>query len=191
MVLEVSFGKKINYVPLLICLASSIIIGYAIFLMFSNVSISLLLGIFSLVVMIMIYTVNLTKNYGYWEVNKQGIRYSDLSSTGQKVKAILVPKKTKESLINYSEIEAVKLVATAGIKAPSMVKESGALFAYSPDTVLDRFPSDYYLTVKSKDGHEVDLDLSSSVSDTSDIAKMIEIVEKETRQDVVLVRQEK
>lgn len=190
MVLEVSFGKKINYAPLLICLASSIIIGYAIFLMFSNVSISLLLGIFSLVVMIMIYTVNLTKNYGYWEVNKQGIRYSDLSSTEQKVAAILVPKKTKESLINYSEIEAVKLVATAGIKAPSMVKESGALFAYSPDTVLDRFPSDYYLTVKSKDGHEVDLDLSSSVSDTSDIAKMIEIVEKETRQDVALVRQE-
>ncbi|WP_256970539.1 hypothetical protein [Companilactobacillus bobalius] len=40
--MEVSFGKKINYVPLLSCLASSIIIGYAIFLMFNNVSISLL-----------------------------------------------------------------------------------------------------------------------------------------------------
>ncbi|OVE98995.1 hypothetical protein [Companilactobacillus bobalius] len=144
----------------------------------------------SLVVMIMICTLNLTKNYGYWEVDKQSIRYSDLSSTGQKVKAILVPKKTKESLINYSEIEAVKLVATAGIKAPSMVKESGALFAYSPDTVLDRFPSDYYLTVKLKNGYEINLDLSSSVSDTSDIAEMIEIVEKETHQDVALVRQE-
>ncbi|KRK83312.1 hypothetical protein FC78_GL002122 [Companilactobacillus bobalius DSM 19674] len=140
--------------------------------------------------MIMICTLNLTKNYGYWEVDKQSIRYSDLSSTGQKVKAILVPKKTKESLINYSEIEAVKLVATAGIKAPSMVKESGALFAYSPDTVLDRFPSDYYLTVKLKNGYEINLDLSSSVSDTSDIAEMIEIVEKETHQDVALVRQE-
>ncbi|GEO56971.1 hypothetical protein LBO01_01000 [Companilactobacillus paralimentarius] len=138
----------------------------------------------------MICTLNLTKNYGYWEVDKQSIRYSDLSSTGQKVKAILVPKKTKESLINYSEIEAVKLVATAGIKAPSMVKESGALFAYSPDTVLDRFPSDYYLTVKLKNGYEINLDLSSSVSDTSDIAEMIEIVEKETHQDVALVRQE-
>ncbi|WP_404280225.1 hypothetical protein [Companilactobacillus paralimentarius] len=189
--MKVSFGKRINYIPLLICLASSIIIGYAIFLMFNNVSISLLLGILSLIVMIMICTLNLTKTYGYWEISKQGIKYSDLVSTGQKVAAILVPRKTKESFINYSKVKAVQLVATTGIKAPSMVKESGALFAYSPDTVLDRFPSDYYLTVKLKDGYEINLDLSSSVSDTSDIAEMIEIVEKETHQDVALVRQEK
>lgn len=190
MVLKISFGKRINYIPLLICLASSIIIGYAIFLMFNNVSISLLLGILSLIVMIMICTLNLTKTYGYWEISKQGIKYNDLVSTEQKVAAILVPKKTKESFINYSEIEAVQLVATAGIKAPSMAKESGAFLAYSPDTVLDRFPSDYYLTVKLKNGHEVDLDLSSSVSNTTDIAKMIEMIKKETHQDVALVRQE-
>ncbi|CAJ1176933.1 hypothetical protein ATN96_01725 [Companilactobacillus paralimentarius] len=190
MALKVSFGKRINYIPLLICLASSIIIGYAIFLMFNNVSISLLLGILSLIVMIMICTLNLTKTYGYWEISKQGIKYSDLVSTGQKVAAILVPRKTKESFINYSKVMAVQLVATTGIKAPSMVKESGALFAYSPDTVLDRFPSDYYLTVKLENGHKIDLDLSSSVSNTTDIAKMIEMIEKETHHDVELVRQE-
>lgn len=190
MVLKISFGKRINYIPLLICLASSIIIGYAIFLMFNNVSISLLLGILSLIVMIMICTLNLTKTYGYWEISKRGIKYNDLVSTEQKVAAILVPKKNEENFISYSEIKAVQLVATAGIKAPSMVKESGAFFAYSPDTVLDRFPSDYYLTVRLKNEHEVDLDLSSSVSNTTDIAKMIEMIKKETHQDVALVRQE-
>lgn len=190
MILEVKFGKKINYIPLLICLASSIIIGYAIFLISNNISISLLLGVLCLIVIIMIYTLNLTKNYGYWEINNQGIRYSNLDSTGEKIKAILVPTNVEENSIGFDDIKTVQLIATAGIKAPTAVKESGALFSYSPDTVLNRFPSDYYLLIKLVDNQEVYLDLAASVSDTDNIAKMIELIEKGTQMKVGLVRQE-
>jgi len=186
--MSLNFGRKIISLPLLICLLSSLVVGYCLFLITGQSSTGLLFGILCLVVSPFIFSINLTSYYGFWQIDDKGLHYYDYGTTGRKFRAILLPMIDKEMSIDFNEIKSFSIVASEGIRAPEKIL-GGVFYGYTPDVVLSRFPTAYYLSLKLADNQEVDLDLAFNLNDTNEIEKMIQLLESKTNLKVNLVRQ--
>jgi len=184
--MSLNFGRRINSIPLLICLLSSLAVGYCLFLITGQLSTGLLFGILCLVVSPFVFSINLTSYYGYWQIDDKGLHYYDYGTTGRRVVAIVLPMTNKEMNLDFNKIKSFSIVASEGIRAPEKIL--GGVF-YTPDIVLSRFPTAYYLSLKLANDQEVDLDLASNLNDTNDIEKMVQLLESKTNLKVNLFRQ--
>jgi len=180
--MSLTFGRKINYSPLLVTLIISVLIGYFLFLISHQVSIGIIFGIISLIVIPFIYSLNLSGSYGYWTIDDNGINSSDYSTTGKKIKAILLPNIEKESSVKFDEIKSFSLVVGQGMSAPKGIGPDGAIAAsfYVVDSAMQYYSSPYYLSLELNNGQEIDLDLSANADNKNEVEKAIKLIESNT-----------
>jgi len=168
---EFTFGRKINYVPLLVSLGVGIIISIFFFMLFNQTVISILFGVLSLVVAIGLYLINLSNSYGYWEISQQEIIYCDYNSNGKKLQAILFPFGKHQTELKLDQIKSASLVVGKKMTVPANIKAappSAYLVCY--------YPSAYYLGLKLKNDQEVDLDLSRDEENKDKIEQLIKLL---------------
>lgn len=184
-------GKKINYLPLTICLIIGIVISYLMYLVSRQVFISVLFGIIGLIVSILIYSLNLSNSYNYWQIDDREIQYNNYDTTAQKVQAIILPLATNRRTLKFSEISSIALVIGKGMEMTAGIGSEGAIdaSAYVVDSALQHFYSPYYLMLKLKDGRKVDLDLSKNKTDKANVERLIKEIELKTNLKAKLVKQ--
>jgi len=100
----------------------------------------------------------------------------------------LLPLTQKDTVIEFSEIKSFSVFAGKEIKAPEGIL-GGVFYGYSPDTVLQRFPTAYYFSVVLNNGKQVDLDLSMNVDDTDKIEDAISLIGSKTGKRVQLIKE--
>jgi hypothetical protein len=109
---ELSFERKISFGPLLISIFFGIVIGtivYSIFPKFPLVGV--ILGILAFISESMvIYPKYLSKSYGYWKVDDQGIHYYDYSTWKKRVLAVFLPEHEKVIAVPFSDIQMFSVV---------------------------------------------------------------------------------
>ncbi len=186
--MDIEFGRRISYKPLLIILLVSILIGYFIYTFSNQIAIAILFGVICFIVGPLLYSINLSNLYGYWKIDENGIQYCDYSTFGKRMSAILFPFGSKESTIKFDEIESSSVFAGKGIQAPDWAL-GGVLYGYTPNTILNRFPSEYYFDLKLKNDQEINLDLSQNIDDDTNIENTIKLLKLKTGQQVKLITQ--
>ncbi|CAJ1176277.1 hypothetical protein LCR01_20100 [Companilactobacillus crustorum] len=184
--MKIIFGRKINYLPLTICLIVSLIVGYMILLLSSQKITAVILGGVSLLIGLFICSLNLSNYYGYWKIDEAGIHYDNYPNSLRIVLSIIFPFLENQSTIAFNEIKSFAIVVGKNVRAPRGT--FGGIF-YHPDAVLERLPISYYLSVKLKNNHEIDLNLTNNIDD-SEIEKMLIILEKKTGQKPDLIKQQ-
>src|SRR5699024_11310841 len=88
--MNLEFGRKVSYKPLLVIVAVSLIIGAFIYIFSDSIMIAGAFAILCLVIGPFLYSINLNNNYGYWEVTDKGIYFYDYSTLDRKLSAIIV-----------------------------------------------------------------------------------------------------
>lgn len=189
--MNLSFGRKINYLPLMVSLFGGIIIGFFFYLLSRKVLIAILFGIACLIAIVMLYTLKTRDNLDQWIVDNRGIHYQDYSTTGKRVKAILFPNTSNEETVKFNEIKAFSIVVGKGIDLPKGIGPDGSIDAtfYVVDSAYQAFNSPYYLSLKLAKGRDVDLDLSSNGQDVAAINEVIKKIEEKTKLQVKLEKQ--
>src|SRR5699024_6158615 len=82
--MNLEFGRKVSYKPLLVIVAVSLIIGAFIYIFSDSIMIAGAFAILCLVIGPFLYSINLNNNYGYWEVTDKGIYFYDYSTLDRK-----------------------------------------------------------------------------------------------------------
>ncbi len=179
---ELTFGRKINYVPLVISLGIGIIISVFFYTFVHKIGISISFGLLCFVVAVALYAVKLSDTYGYWHINRQQINYYDYKTIGNRIKAILLPFNSKQSTVDVEQIVAASLVIGKKMQVPANIKAAPAS-AY----LVYFYPSAYYLGLKLKDNQEVDLDLSFDEMDNKKIEQMVQLLNTQLGSPVTLI----
>lgn len=179
---EFTFGRKINYVPLIISLGVGITVSLFFYTFAHKIGISISFGLLCLVVAVALYTVKLSDTYGYWQINQQQINYYDYRTIGNRIKAILLPFSSKQSVVSLNQIVAASLVIGKKMQVPANIKAApaSAFLVYF-------YPSAYYLALKLRDSQEVDLDLSFDEMDNKKIEQMIQLLNTQLNAPVTLI----
>lgn len=188
--MTLSFGRKINYVPLIICISVSILVGGFLFLFSKQAPIGIMFGILCLIVSPLLYSLNLSRDYDCWQIDQRGIYYYDYSTTVKKVKAMLLPSEEHETVVRFDQIESFAIVVNKSMGLPAGFGPNGSIDAsfYVVDTAMAAFSSPYYLALNLKNQTEVDLDLSTNAKDVTEIKEMIRELENQTQTNVKLLR---
>ncbi|KRO00030.1 hypothetical protein [Companilactobacillus kimchiensis] len=184
--MSLRFGRKISYLPFLVCLFAGVVIGFCLYFLSGNVVIGILFGILGFIVGAYIYSINLSSYYGYWEVDNDGVHYYDYGTTSKRVRAILLPTFAKKMIMQFDDIKSSALVVGKGIQAP---KGTFGGVNYAPDVVLSRFPTAYFLTITLSNGQEVDLDLAEQSNSKADIQEMVKVFNEKTGSKVKFLEQ--
>lgn len=179
---EFTFGRKINYVPLVVSLAVGIIISVFFYTFAKEIGISILFGVLCFIVAVALYAVKLSDTYGYWKINQQQISYYDYKTMGRRIMAILLPLSSKQSVASLQQVDTASLVIGKKIQVPANIKAAAAS-AY----LVYFYPSGYYLGLKLKDSQEVDLDLSFDEMDNQKIEQMIQLLNSQLNKPVTLI----
>ncbi|KRO00012.1 hypothetical protein IV57_GL002026 [Companilactobacillus kimchiensis] len=124
-------------------------------------------------------------------MDDQGLHYYDYTTIGKKIKAILLPIVTKESLVKYPTIKSISLVVGEGMTVPEGIGPNGPISAsfYVVGSMVEHFESPYYLAFKLNNNQEVALDLSKNAKDKTSIKQVISLLETNTNTKVNLVKE--
>lgn len=109
---ELSFERKISFEPLLISIFLGVVIATIFYSIFPKYPlISLILGILAFVSeSTVIYPKYLSKSYGYWKIDDQGVYYYDYSTWEKRVLAIFLPKREKVIKMPFADIKNFSIV---------------------------------------------------------------------------------
>ncbi|KRN99255.1 hypothetical protein [Companilactobacillus kimchiensis] len=109
---ELSFERKISFEPLLISIFFGIIVATIMYSMFPKFPlIGLICGMAAFVLeSMLIYPRYLSKSYGYWKIDNQGIYYYDYSTWIKRIRAIFLPANEKVREIPFSNIKTFSVV---------------------------------------------------------------------------------
>lgn len=186
-----SFGRKINYMPLIISLFGGILIGFFFYLLSQKALIAVLFGVICLIAIVMLYTLKMRDNLDWWGVDDRGIHYQDYSTTGKRIRTILLPNSSKEETVKFNEIKAFSIVVGKEMDVPEGIGPDGPIDAafYVVDSAYQTFNSPYYLSLKLAKGRDVDLDLSSNSQDVTAVNDVIRKIEEKTKLQVKLEKQ--
>ncbi|HIY93973.1 MAG TPA: hypothetical protein H9820_13650 [Candidatus Companilactobacillus pullicola] len=189
--MSLSFGRKINYLPLLNSVLGGIIIGLFFFLLSQRVGIAILFGAVCLLVILMLYTLKIRDNLDQWQVDDRGIHYQDYSTTSKRIKAILLHGSSNEETVKFSDIKEFSIVTGKGMDLPKGIGPDGPIDVafYVVDSTYQAFSSPYYLSLKLAKGEDVDLDLSANAQDVAAVNKVIKKIEEKTNLQVKLEKQ--
>lgn len=189
--MDLTFGKKINLIPLLVSLVIGGLIGYCLSLISNQVGASILFGIIGFVVSIMFYSINLNGTHGYWRITADGISYYDYDSTVKKVMTIMMPWRVKPTEISFSEIQTTAMVVGKGMTLPAGIGPEGAIDMsyYLVDQVIDRMDSMYSVELKLNNQKTIDLDISNDMQDGTKVDKMIALLDEKTQSKMKLFQQ--
>ncbi|AUI72635.1 hypothetical protein [Companilactobacillus alimentarius] len=166
------FGRKINYVPLLITLIIGVGIGIVCFLISRNILIGIMFGLLSIIIASSIISINIQKYFGYWEISKDGIQYCEYDSFGKRISAIFFPHFVKNISININNINSISLKKNKGLSDPKGIGPNGAIDSsyYIVGSALNDFTDKYFFNVALTNGKNIDL---SAFDDTNDINKIV------------------
>ncbi|CAJ2233020.1 hypothetical protein [Companilactobacillus paralimentarius] len=189
--MSLNFGRKMNYMPLIISLFGGIIIGFFFYLLSQKTLIAILFGIVCLIVIVMLYTLKTKDNLDQWGIDDRGIYYRDYSTTGKRIRAILLPNISNEETVKFSEIKDFSIVVGKGMDLPRGIGPDGPIDVtfYVIDSAYQTFNSPYYLALKLDKGKDIDLDLSSNVKDVVAVNEVIRKIEEKTKLQVKLEKQ--
>lgn len=189
--MSISFGRKINYLPLLISLVIGLVVGYFLYLLSTQIFVGILFGILTILACSAIYSIHLASSYGFWQIDDSGIRYNDYRTTSQRVKALLTPSSETETLVKFDDIQSFAIVVGKSMPTPKGIGPAGAIDGsfYVTDSALLCLANAYFISLKLKDGEEVDLNLSTNKADSTDIENIIELLETKTNTKANLVKQ--
>lgn len=179
---EFTFGRKINYLPLVISLGIGIIISVFFYTFVNKMEISILFGLLCFMVAVALYAIKLSDTYGYWHINDKQINYYDYRTMGKRIKAILFPFNSKLAVVDIKQVVAASLVIGKKIQVPANIKAAPAS-AY----LVYFYPSAYYLGLKLKDNQEVDLDLSFDEMNNKKIEQMVKLLGTQLNSPVTLI----
>lgn len=184
----IKFGRKINVVPLLISLVIGVAIGYFLDVVFDQTIAGILFGVLGFMAAIVVYSINLSRSYGYWEITDRGINCYDYSTNGKRFKAIMFPFGQTQSQIDFQQIESISLIAVSGFQVPEITKAAPAS-AYIVQTFVEDYASPYYLRLELNDDSEVDLDLSFDANAKAKIQKTLNFLVENTNKKIDLIEQ--
>ncbi|WP_201307113.1 hypothetical protein [Companilactobacillus farciminis] len=187
--MNLEFGRKVSYKPLLVIVAVSLIIGAFIYIFSDSIMIAGAFAILCLVIGPFLYSINLNNNYGYWEVTDKGIYFYDYSTLDRKLSAIIVPAKTNQEFLEFSKIAKISLVSGEGIKVPDNIVGGVFFSVYAPERLLVNLATPFYLELKTTDGFEIILDLSMDATEDEKIEQALKQITSKSGQDVELLQQ--
>lgn len=189
--MSISFGRKINYLPLLISLVIGLVVGYFLYLLSTQIFVGILFGILTILACSAIYAIHLASSYGFWKIDESGIRYDDYRTTNQRFKALLTPMSETETLVKFADIQSFAVVVGKSMPAPKGIGSEGAIDGsfYVVDSALLCLSNTYFISLKLKDGEEIDLNLTTSDGNSADVENTIELLEAKTNTKASLVKQ--
>lgn len=193
-IMKLEFGRKVSYLPMLICLAVGAVIGVMIYLLSGQALIGVFMGIVTWIVATALYTVSLNNLYGYWLVTDEGIECYNYGGWDRKFIAILFPLGVPKLNVKYSDIKAYSVIAGQEVNAPKNLLGGVYFNTYLPDKILLSLPTPYYLQLTLLNDREIDLDLSWNMDHTDtvpDIEAVVKQIYAKTGLKVDLITQQK
>lgn len=170
---SIEFGRKINYVPMIVSWVVGILVGLVITVFTHQILLAVILGVTFLVITALIFAKTLSDFYGYWEVTNDGIRCYDYQNFGVKFQSVLMPFSEDKMSFKFVDVKSLRVIVGREMNAPANIL--GGSF-YAPKKIMFNLPTPYYLEIKLKDGREVNLDLSADWDDTETIEYVIAII---------------
>lgn len=169
------FGRKINYIPLLISLVIGVCIGMVCYLISRDLLIGFIFGLLSIIITSSIISLNIQKYFDYWEISKNGIQYCDYNSLKKRILAIFFPDFIKTISININDISSISLEVNKGLSDPKGIGPDGAIAAsyYVVGSALNEFTDKYFFDIILTNGQRIYL---SAFDDIYDIDKTISYI---------------
>lgn len=184
---SIGFGRKINYVPMIISLVVGIIVGLITLIFTHAALLAVILGVTGLVVSALLFAQSMSDFYGHWEINDKEIKARNYQNFAVRFQTVLIPFIEDEVKIKYSDIKALTVVVGKNMNAPANIL--GGSF-YAPKKIMFHLPTPYYLNLKLKDGREANLDLSADWDDSETIEYIIALICSEAEIGAEIVKQE-
>lgn len=169
-----TFGRKIDYRPLIVCIISSILIVYCLSSFSNSIYIGVAFGILTFILGIALFSLRMDDLFGCWKVSNHRIEFMDYSASKKRILALLFPFHMKNREIEIKDINSILLFIGKDIKVPDNTLGGTYFNTYSPEKILEHMSTPYYIELNMKNGEKIILDLSWDINNVTNNSDKIE-----------------